>query len=331
MFSKPIDFIAIGDITTDAFIRMKEAHVTCSIDKTNCEICMKFGDKIPYESVDIIRAVGNSANAAVSASRLGLNSHLMANIGTDQNGKECLETLKAEKVGTKYVTVHKGMITNYHYVLWYNDERTIMVKHQEYPYSFPNIKAPKYLYLSSLGGNSYEYHIQIAKYLTEHPEVKLVFQPGTFQMKLGYEKLEPLYEKSEIFFCNVEEAQRILETEEKDLKKIMSLMRAKGPRVVVITDGPNGAYAFDGTKALFMPPYPDTKPPFERTGAGDAFASTFTCALILGKSIEEALRWAPINSMCVVQDIGAQRGLLTQKQLLEYLAKAPESYKAREI
>ncbi|HRH22902.1 MAG TPA: carbohydrate kinase family protein [Candidatus Paceibacterota bacterium] len=327
MFSKQIDFIAVGDITTDAFIRLKDAHVNCSINNTTCELCVKFGDKIPYESVDIVPAVGNSANAAVSASRLGLSSYLIANIGGDQNGKECLETLSKDKVKTKYVTVHKKMITNYHYVLWYGDERTIMVKHQEYPYALPSIDEPRYLYLSSLGGNSYEYHMEIARYLEKHPKVKLVFQPGTFQMKLGFEKLKPLYEKSEIFFCNVEEAQRILGTEEKDIKTLLTNMRAKGPKTVVITDGPKGAYAFDGAQALFMPPYPDTKPALERTGAGDAFASTFTCALILGKSLEEALRWAPINSMSVVQDIGAQRGLLTQKQLLEYLAKAPPEYK----
>lgn len=327
MFSKQIDFIAIGDITTDAFIRLKDAHVNCSINNTTCELCVKFGDKIPYESVDVVTAVGNSANAAVSASRLGLSSYLIANIGGDQNGKECLDTLSKDKVKTKYVTVHKKMITNYHYVLWYGDERTIMVKHQEYPYALPSIDEPRYLYLSSLGGNSYEYHMEIARYLEKHPKVKLVFQPGTFQMKLGFEKLKPLYEKSEIFFCNVEEAQRILGTEEKDIKTLLTNMRAKGPKTVVITDGPKGAYAFDGAQALFMPPYPDTKPPFERTGAGDAFASTFTCALILGKGLEEALRWAPINSMSVVQDIGAQRGLLTQKQLLEYLAKAPPEYK----
>lgn len=327
MFLKEIDFIAVGDITTDAFIRLKDAHTNCSINNSTCELCVKFGDKIPYESVDIVRAVGNSANAAVSASRLGLSSYLIANIGNDQNGKECLETLAQDKVKTKYITVHKKMITNYHYVLWYGDERTIMVKHQEYPYKLPSIGEPRYLYLSSLGGNSYEYHMEIVKYLEKHPKVKLVFQPGTFQMKLGFEKLKPIYEKSEIFFCNVEEAQRILETEEKDIKTLLTTIRSKGPKTVVITDGPKGAYAFDGIRTLFMPPYPDTKPPFERTGAGDAFASTFTCALILGKSLEEALCWAPINSMSVVQDIGAQRGLLTQKQILEYIAKAPPEYK----
>ena len=69
---KKIDFLAIGDITTDAFIRLKDAEVHCSVNNEKCELCVSFGDKVPYEFVEVVRAVGNSANAAVSASRLGL-------------------------------------------------------------------------------------------------------------------------------------------------------------------------------------------------------------------------------------------------------------------
>lgn len=331
MFSKQIDFLAVGDIVTDAFIKLKDAHVTCSINHENCELCMKFGDKIPFESVDVIAAVGNSANAAVSAARLGLRSALVTNIGGDSYGKECLASLKKDGVDTKYIDAHKGMPTNYHYVLWFGDERTILVKHQDYPRAFPKVFAPKWLYLSSLGGNSEGYHHEIAAYLAKNPNVRLAFQPGTFQMSLGTEKLGEIYKRSDIFFCNREEAQRILKTGETDAKKLMDMLRAIGPKMVVLTDGPNGAYAYDGKDAYFMKLYPDPKPPFERTGAGDAFASTFTVAIAKGLSVEEALRWAPINSASVVQDIGAQRGLLTERELREWLAKAPADYRPVKI
>jgi ribokinase len=104
---------------------------------------------------------------------------------------------------------------------------------------------------------------------------------------------------------------------------------ALGPKNIVLTDGINGAYAYDGTHAWFMPIYPHT--PFERTGAGDAYASTIVSALALGKTLEDALRWAPINSMSVVQQVGAQKGLLTRQKLEEYLSKAPEDYKIKQI
>ena len=76
-----------------------------------------------------------------------------------------------------------------------------------------------------------------------------------------------------------------------------------------------------------MPLYPDPGPPVDRTGAGDAFASTFVAALAKGNTIEGALQWAPINSMSVVQKLGAQAGLLSEEQLERYLEQAPEWYK----
>jgi sugar/nucleoside kinase (ribokinase family) len=216
--------------------------------------------------------------------------------------------------------------TNYHYVLWYDVERTILVKHAPFPYKLPSqMPAPRYLYLSSMGENSIDYHDEIATFLEKNPETKLVFQPGTFQMKLGYEKLIRIYKRTDIFFCNVEEAQRILEIETRDIATLLKELHLRGPKIVVITDSINGAYASDGTQAWFMPVYPHT--PFERTGAGDAFASTVTSALAHGLSLEEALLWAPINSMSVVQYVGAQKGLLSKDKLIDYLKKAPTEYK----
>ena len=77
--------------------------------------------------------------------------------------------------------------------------------------------------------------------------------------------------------------------------------------------------------------YPDPKDPVDRTGAGDSFSSTFTAAIALGKSPAEALSWGPVNSMSVVQYIGAQEGLLTREKLEEHLKNAPATYQAVKI
>lgn len=325
------DFIAIGDTVTDAFIKLKEASVHCDINKQKCEICMRFADKIPYESVTVVPAVGNSANAAVSAARLGLKSALVANIGDDYFGKECLDVFAVENVGTEFVKINAGAKTSYHYVLWYDSDRTILVKHEEYPYVLPNIGETRWMYLSSVGENGLDFHAEIEKYLIAHPNIKLAFQPGTYQMKFGTEKLAGIYRRTEVFFCNKEEAQRILGTGEENIKKLMTAIAALGPKIVSITDGVNGAYAYDGKQAWSIPLYPDPKPPLQRTGAGDAFSSAFTVALALGKSVEDAFTWGPINSMSVVQSIGARQGLLTRPQLEKYLADAPADYRPQEI
>ena len=218
------DFIAIGDIVTDAFIKLKDADVNCDVNKEHCTISMAFGEKIPYESVEVIRAVGNSSNASVAASRLGLNSALATNMGDDTNGRECLDALKGEGVSLEFVDIHKDKNTNYHYVLWYGDDRTILVKHEEYKRKLPDLGTPKWLYLSSLGSDSLEYHHDLAKYIKANPKINLAFQPGTFQMKLGKEQLQDIYESSKIIFCNIGEAERILGVKNLKVEEVLEKM-----------------------------------------------------------------------------------------------------------
>lgn len=324
-----IDILAIGDITTDAFIKIHDADIHCTVEEKDCKLCFNFGDKIPYDSLDITVAVGNSANAAVSASRLGLNSSILAYVGNDQNGKECIAELKKNGVDTTHVRTEDDKKTNYHFVLWYKVDRTILVKHEDFSYNLGEINPPKWIYLSSVGQSSILFHNQIAEFIEKNPETKLAFQPGTFQIKLGAETLSNIYKNTEIFFCNVEEAQTILHSESRDLPTILRGIEKLGPKITIITDGIEGAYAYDGVNTWFMPVYP--KDPYERTGAGDAFASTVVSCLVMGKTLEEALTWGPVNSMSVVSFVGAQKGLLTQEKIKEYLEKAPENYKLKKI
>lgn len=327
-----MDFIAIGDTVVDEFIKLKEARVSCDINNQDCTISMKWGDKIPYDSSVLVPAVGNAANAAVAAARLGLSAGFISNVGKDRFGEEILATFAKEGVDTKYVAVNDGIPTNHHFVLLYEAERTILIRHEAYPYLIPEeLVAPKWLYLSSVGEHTEDFHTELAKWLSEHRETKLAFQPGTFQIKMGREKLASLYASAELVSVNKEEAERILELGETDIKELLEKMRSLGSKIILITDGPNGAYSFDGTEMLKVPSYPDPKPPINRTGAGDAMTATFVVALALGKSLKEALLWGPINSMSVVQHIGAQKGLLSRKELEKFLSEAPAEYRVESL
>ncbi|MFA5931980.1 MAG: carbohydrate kinase family protein [Candidatus Paceibacterota bacterium] len=326
-----IDFLAIGDIVIDCFIKLKQANIQGTPDSKNYEICMPYADKVPYEEVFILPAVGNAGNVAVAASRLGLQTKLISNVGDDKEGVDCLNSLKKDRVGTEFIKINTGIKTNYHYVLWYEADRTILIKHEIYPYSLPEVAPPKWIYFSSVNETAFPFHYAIADYLDAHPETKFAFEPGKFEIKLGKEKLQRLYKHADMFFCNVEEARKILGLDSGEIKKLLTKINELGPKTVVITDGPKGAYAYDGSDTWFIEPYPDPKPPYERTGAGDAFSSTVVAAIILGKTLPEALAWAGINSMSVVQEVGAQKGLLSKEKLEEYLKNAPADYKAEKI
>lgn len=321
------DLLAIGDVAVDTFIKIKEADI--ENNKKETKLCFDFGDKIPYSFAVNCCGVGNSANISVCASRLGLKSSLFASIGDDQDGEDSLNSLKREKVGINLIKKETNKKTNHHYVLWYGVDRTILIKHEDFNYSLGGIGKPKWIYLSSIGENSLEFHKSLANYLKENSEIKLAFQPGTFQIKAGIKKMSDIYQKTDIFFCNMEEAMKILSESERNIKKLLEKMYSIGPKIVVLTDGINGAYCFDGENSYSIPIYPHK--PYERTGAGDAFAGTVTSALAMQIPLEEALLWGPINSMSVVQKIGAQEGLLNKEEILEYLKNSPTDFRLEKI
>ena len=326
-----LEVLAIGDVVTDAFIKLFDDRAQTFENEQGKWLAMPFGTKIPFKEAHVIQGVGNAANAAVSFARLGIHSGLVSNVGSDNFGREIIDALEKERVDTRFVRINKDKKTNYHYVLWYKEERTILIIHEEYNYQWPRFThndVPKWVYFSSISKEALDkYHDMVVDWLNDNPEVKLAFQPGTFQLEAGVEKLHALYARTELVVLNREEAVQVTGGNYDDLHDLMNRLHELGPKIVVVTDGPAAAYASDGQSRFKMPPYPDPKPPYERTGAGDAFASTFVAAIIKGNTIEGALQWAPINSMNVVQNVGAQAGLLTEEKLEEYLQNAPEWYR----
>lgn len=325
--------LAIGDIVSDAFITLEKSEAEVTTDKSGRRILsMEFGSKLPYEKVDVIKAVGNSANAAVAFARLGLRSGLMTYLGDDQAGRESLTYLSSQKVDTHTVSVQTGMKTNYHFALKYDDDRTILIKYEDYDYSWQEpAQVPNWIYLSMLSESSWELHEDLLGYLERHPDIKLAFQPGVFHFKWGKAKLTDVYKRSCIVVMNKEEAQDLVGDSGESMTGLLKSVSKLGPEIVVVTDGVNGSYVMNDGKAYKMPNYPDPAKPYDRTGAGDAFASTLVAALAIGKSIETAITWAPINSMSVVQKLGAQEGLLSQSEIERYLEKAPDYFKMEEI
>ena len=81
--------LAIGDIFTDAFIKLNDDTSKIIKDDDGRQwLAVEFGAKMPYDYVDNVRSVGPSPNAAVSFSRLGLRAGLMTYLGDDEVGKE---------------------------------------------------------------------------------------------------------------------------------------------------------------------------------------------------------------------------------------------------
>lgn len=320
------DIISIGDTTIDAFVELNEASVNCNIDHSECQLCLTYADKIPFEHLTILPA-GNSTNNAVGSARLGLKNAFVSAVGADDHGQQIIDALKKEGVDTRHIKVNPKSETNFHIVLVFKGERTILIKHNDFQYDLPTDMDTKWIYFSSMAAGTEKYHQQFEKYLEKNKDIKLSFNPGTFQMRMGAKKLAGIYARTEILFLNREEAALVTKQKTRDIKRLMSAMHKLGAKIAVITDGRDGSYASDGNKIWYMEEYPG--PRIEATGAGDAYGTGFTGAIVLGKSVEEAMTWGTINGGNVVLHVGPHKGLQTRRQMEAYIKKHPR-FKPRE-
>lgn len=314
------DLISIGDATIDNLILIHDAEIRCNLDKSKCMLCIEYGDKITVDK--LVRSVaGNAANSAVGAQRLNLKSAIYVNIGKDTAGKQILEKFKNEGISTRYVVSWDKMESNLSTVLSFQGERTIFVYHQDWRYKLPDLDPTKWLYFTSLGPSLSESNLlnELTVYL-QRSVCKMLYSPGTYQIKEGIKKNSKLLALTEIFIVNLGESKRILgydDYENIPIKKLLKGLTDLGPKMIVITDAIKGSYGYDGINYLAIDSFPAKL--VEATGAGDAFSIAVLAALHNGKNLSEAMRWGSANSSSVVEHIGAQAGLLTLPQMREKL------------
>ena len=319
------DLISVGDCMIDSFFKLADAHVSCALNKSKCEICLRYGDKIPVEEYSQMVA-GNNANNAVGSARLGLKTAAYINVGEDINGEKVIKKLKEEKVDTRYIMVNSGMDSNASAVINFEGERTILVYHQPWKYHLPDLDRSKWIYFSSMSPTFSKSSVvaQLENYL-ERTGSSLAYNPGTFQLKHGVKRYPKLLSLTKLFIVNVQEAELILgekDTKKADIKKLLKKLVDLGPEMVIITDGGSGSYGFDGEKYYQLGIIPAKL--VEMTGAGDSFATATVAGLFYGKSLAEAMRWGACNSASVVEQVGPQAGLLTYHQILEKLKEHPK-------
>src|SRR3989344_8840098 len=253
MPNNAFDLITIGDSTIDTFIRIHDATVECDINHQECKICVKYGDKIPVDSI-AHGVAGNAANVAVGCSKLGFSCAIYTNLGDDDQGKTIKEALQKENVALDFVKINSGKSSNLSVVLTFQGERTIFVYHQDWYYSFPKLFDSSWVYLTSMAESFTNSNImdEVCHYL-DKSKAKLAFSPGTFQLKADIKRYPKILEKCEIIFVNLEEAKRILGISESEIvneRDLLSKMHFLGPKTVVITDGANGSYVSDGNRNL---------------------------------------------------------------------------------
>lgn len=313
------DMIAIGESLRDVFYTIHDATVNCSLKKDQCLICLEYAEKIPVQRVVKVPAAGNSANAAVGGSRLGLKTALVSWVGQDHAGRHLLEALDEEGVHLGYIETDRKHPTSEATIITFQGEKTQLAYYQPRIYKLPKLPSARCIYYSAMGAKHVSFDKMLLRELKKKPKTFFVFQPGTTHVKSELDVLKPLIARSDLFILNREEAHHLLQDGERTILNMLQQFHRHGAKKIVITDGGNGAASWDGTDYLVMPVFPTDI--VETTGAGDAFSLGVTVALLNGEPLSEALRWGTANGWSVVQSVGPQKGLLTTSNMQRILKK----------
>lgn len=321
------DIVAIGDCSIDTFLEIHEASTHAKLDRENKELSFKYGDKIPIENLSFLTG-GNAANTAVSFSRLGLKTGIITTIGVDELSEKINNTLRKEGVEANFIQKEIGTSSNFSVSINFQGERTLFSYHLKREHEIGEIPQTQWAYLTSLGDYWQKAYEEVCRFIKTN-NIKLAFSPGSHQMEGEPTLLKEVLLLTTILFVNRDEAQKIVTNETDDVKKLLTELKALGPKIVSITDGINGSWAIleDG-RLLSLSILPCNI--IERTGAGDAYSSGFLGAFILGLPASTAMTWGAVNAASVIEKVGAQTGLLTREEIEEKLKENPE-FMAKEI
>ncbi|MBN2096538.1 carbohydrate kinase family protein [Candidatus Peregrinibacteria bacterium] len=336
----------IGGATFDMFIRAHDHGIMefKTAQETHDWLCLEHGGKVKIDEVHETFG-GGATNTGVAFARMGFEVSTVVKVGSEY-GDKVIDNLKKEGVDTRFIKHTSRDKTAFSTILnTFEGDRTVLAYSGANQYftvkdlPLKDIKEADWIFLNHLTAEDNNIPRAILRILKENPHIKLAWNPGKEQLKQGIRKWKSLLDHTEILFVNKEEASLFARTPYKpagiksedpkrhnhlprsflppyadDVSEIMYQFFSKTDvKQVVITDSKNGAQASDGRHLYFCPVVLHKL--VDATGAGDAFASGFTSAIILGESLKNALKYGTLNAHNVINYYGAQAGLLTREQI----------------
>ena len=195
-------------------------------------------------------------------------------------------------------------------MLNFKGESTQLVSHDGFEYRLPKrLPSTEWIHVSEQGKGYEKLYLDLIA-LKKTKGTNISFNPGVIQIEENKKALKDLIKHTTVLFVNMAEAKDLMGKKgEVEIHNLMAGLKKMGPDYVVVTDGKNGAYAYDGEQLDYAPMFPG--PRVEATGAGDSFTSGFLGALMHGKKHDEGLMWGSVNAASVVHEIGPTKGLLT--------------------
>lgn len=321
--NRPIRTLSIGGATFDLFMKTDASIIhECGELKA---FALPFGKKIGVN--DVIGTCGGGAdNTAVALARLGCDAGFSGVTGDDQWGDAIKKNFEKEGVRTNGLIVIEHEPTSFSLILNApSGERTILT-HKSMDRHFHDVTFDREaastvdaVYLNHIHEDTCVIEDDLIQILTDTPDVHITWNPGGSQIKAGMQTHGALLAHTDLLMLNKEEALAFSHTS--STKDAMKALIGAGVKIVCVTDGAHGSWSTDGKDMHFCPALEGKI--VDTTGAGDAFGSAMTWAILSGKNLPTALKAGTIQAMSVVGAVGAQAGLLTATALESTLEQTP--------
>lgn len=339
------DVITIGSATMDVFVECDDANIVSASSKSAKSefMCYPYGSKVEVTNFTS-NTGGGGVNTALNFANLGFKTSAICKIGNDIYSRGILEVLGKSPLDLSNLIQDEAVSTGFSIILLsFQGERTVLAQRganaslKKSEINFDAIKQTKFLYIAPLSGESNRVLTSVVDFAEEN-DVKVCFNAGTTSIKRGFEYIKKIIDTASVVVMNKEEASMCTKIdvrpdtrEEKfsdelihpDIKMMLEKLKVIEKQVIVITDGKDGAYAFDGNTYYFCQNFPAKV--ISTLGAGDAFASTFCAALTrTNNNIGKSLMYGAVNSASVVSNFGASEGFLTFDEIEQKLSANPD-------
>lgn len=227
----------------------------------------------PFGKTDKI--VGGAGTYIALAAAFYNNDQKIVSVVGDDFPQEMLDQLEARNVDLEGLQIKAGEKTFFWSGKYHNDMNsrdTIATELNVLEHFDPIIPASyqgvDYLMLGNL---SPQVQKSVIERLTERPKL-VAMDTMNFWMEIAMEPLKETIAMVDLLIINDEEARQL--SGEYSLVKASKVIRAMGPKYLIIKKGEHGALLFHGTKVFFSPALP-LEDVFDPTGAGDTFAGGF--------------------------------------------------------
>lgn len=339
----------VGGATQDVFIGYEGATIHLQKnDENRAYMLLEQGRKL--DIADLFYAVGGgAANTACAFAQLGFEVEALFARGDDEAGRFIAQHLAKEGVGIAHQVIKKDAQSAISFIIPSSEKNNValcyrgvtkeLVAHDLVDSFF---EGASLVYSSSLSGHSSTL-LPLILQKAQKQGAPVALNPGISQIMHSEEliaalsgvsililnRFESVHLMKRLIGKNLDEHKLHVACEgnapslfrsfatfdgvEVSLYDYFSEIFRRGPSVVVITNGSEGVYVGTPETIYFHPSLTVAK--VNSIGAGDAFGSTFVGALVLGKTIEEALTYGVINASAVIERRDAQSGLLDYEEL----------------